>query len=185
MSQSARKRGGNRRIQPYTWLGAGAVTLGMGVALVGGTAVAFADTGAESTGATSTSESAGAAGAASAKSDTVGPRRKALRPSRSAAADADGSAGSTAPRLRAVWAVSRWRRSFPMLRSILKPSRPRQALRCRPPRSSTTRLPPIRLSPSQSSPSPLWPTRLSASRRRSGRSGPPRRGRRGAVGVRV
>ena len=97
MSQSARKRGGNRRIQPYTWLGAGAVTLGMGVALVGGTAVAFADTGAESTGATSTSESAGAAGAASAKSDTVGPRRKALRPSRSAAADADGSAGSTAP----------------------------------------------------------------------------------------
>ena len=54
MSQSARKRGGNRRIQPYAWLGAGAVTLGMGVALVGGTAVAFADTGAESTGATST-----------------------------------------------------------------------------------------------------------------------------------
>jgi hypothetical protein len=44
---SARKAA-RRRLQPYAWLGAGAVTLGMGAALVGGTAVAFADTGADS-----------------------------------------------------------------------------------------------------------------------------------------
>ena len=96
MSQSARKRGGSRRIQPYAWLGAGAVTVGMGVALVGGTAVAFADAGADSAGAATTSESAGAAGATSAKSDAAGPRRKVLRPSRAAAAGADNSVGSPA-----------------------------------------------------------------------------------------
>ena len=78
MSQSARKRGGSRRIQPYAWLGAGAVTVGMGVALVGGTAVAFADAGADSAGAATTSESAGAAGATSAKSDAAGPRPAAV-----------------------------------------------------------------------------------------------------------
>jgi hypothetical protein len=41
MSRVARKSA-RRRIQPYAWLGAGAVTLGMGAAMVGGTAVAFA-----------------------------------------------------------------------------------------------------------------------------------------------
>ena len=36
----------HRRIQPYAWLGAETVALGMGAAMVGGTAVAVADTGA-------------------------------------------------------------------------------------------------------------------------------------------
>ena len=49
MSQAARKRAASRRIQPYVWLGVGAVTLGMGAAMVGGTAVAFAGTGGDST----------------------------------------------------------------------------------------------------------------------------------------
>jgi len=35
-----------RRVTPYTWLGAAAVTLGLGASMVGGTAVAVADTGA-------------------------------------------------------------------------------------------------------------------------------------------
>lgn len=48
MSRATRKRAARRRIQPYAWLGAGAVTLGMGAAMVSGTAVAFADTGADS-----------------------------------------------------------------------------------------------------------------------------------------
>ena len=46
MSRVARSRGKGRRIQPYAWLGAGAVTLGLGAAMVSGTAVAFAETGA-------------------------------------------------------------------------------------------------------------------------------------------
>ena len=41
MSRVARKSA-RRRIQPDAWRGAGAVTLGMGAAMVGGTAVAFA-----------------------------------------------------------------------------------------------------------------------------------------------
>ena len=47
MSRTARSRGKGRRIQPYAWLGAGAVTLGLGAAMVSGTAVAFAETGAD------------------------------------------------------------------------------------------------------------------------------------------
>ena len=43
MSRSARTT--RRRIQPYAWLGAGVVTLGLGAGLVSGTAVAGADTG--------------------------------------------------------------------------------------------------------------------------------------------
>lgn len=37
----------HRRVQPYAWLGAGALTLGLGAAMVGGAAVAGADTGAD------------------------------------------------------------------------------------------------------------------------------------------
>lgn len=47
MSRVARSRGKGRRIQPYAWLGAGAVTLGLGAAMVSGAAVAFAETGAD------------------------------------------------------------------------------------------------------------------------------------------
>ena len=59
MSHAARKRAGHGRIQPYAWLGAGALTLGMGAAMVGGTAVAFADTGSDSAGATHSADKAG------------------------------------------------------------------------------------------------------------------------------
>ena len=41
------QRGKGRRIQPYAWLGAGAVTLGLGAAMAGGAAIAHADDGSE------------------------------------------------------------------------------------------------------------------------------------------
>ncbi len=94
MSRSARTRASRRRIQPYSWLGAGAVTLGMGVAIVGGTAVAFADTGADSSG------SSGAGSAASSQNDS--PSRNASRASRGSAAN-DSSAAT--PRRGQVAAV--------------------------------------------------------------------------------
>jgi len=64
----------HRRIQPYAWLGAGAVTLGMGAAMVGGTAVAFADTGAgtRASDSSATTES----GTASTPTATDSPTRK-------------------------------------------------------------------------------------------------------------
>ena len=83
MSQSSRKRS-TRRVQPYAWLGAGAVTVGMGVALVGGAAVAFAD--ADASPRTTASESAESTGAAS-----PGPRAKAPRASRVNAGPAAGA----------------------------------------------------------------------------------------------
>ncbi|ADT96786.1 hypothetical protein KUF57_23380 [Mycolicibacterium sp. PAM1] len=43
-----RGRSQSRRLLPYTWLGAGAVALGVGAALTGGTAPAHADSGGES-----------------------------------------------------------------------------------------------------------------------------------------
>ena len=67
MSHAARNRATRRRKQPYAWLGVGAVTLGMGAAMVGGTAVAFADTAGDS-GTSSSSEKPGN-DAASGKSD--------------------------------------------------------------------------------------------------------------------
>jgi len=59
----------HRRIPPYAWLGAGAVTLGMGAAMVAGTAVAGADTG---TGAPD--------GSASSASAASGPSNQAAAP---------------------------------------------------------------------------------------------------------
>lgn len=56
-----------RRIAPYTWLGAAAVTLGLGASMVGGTAVAVADTGADA-GSTQSDTSEGAASTTSASS---------------------------------------------------------------------------------------------------------------------
>ncbi|MDA2950817.1 MAG: hypothetical protein O2892_17550 [Actinomycetota bacterium] len=58
MSRTNRTPANRRRIPPYSWLGAGAVTLGMGAAMVGGAAVAFADTGADSAGGTTASQNA-------------------------------------------------------------------------------------------------------------------------------
>ncbi|MCX6485015.1 MAG: PecA family PE domain-processing aspartic protease [Mycobacterium sp.] len=75
----------HRRIRPYAWLGAGAVTLGMGAAMVGGTAVALADSGADAASASDSVASSSAAPAQTAP--TAAPRRSlAARASRSAAA---------------------------------------------------------------------------------------------------
>ena len=41
------QRGKGRRVQPYAWLGAGAVTLGLGAAMAGGAAIAHADDGSD------------------------------------------------------------------------------------------------------------------------------------------
>ena len=68
------------RIQPYAWLGAGAVTFGLGAAMVGGTAVAAADPG---TGATSADSSVSAA--PSPKSSAQVRKRPAIRVARVAA----------------------------------------------------------------------------------------------------
>ena len=95
MSHSARKRGGSRRIQPYAWLGAGAVTVGMGVALVGGTAVASL-TPERTLRAHDDFRERGAAGATSAKSDAAGPRRKGPAPVPRRRGGADSSVGSPA-----------------------------------------------------------------------------------------
>ncbi len=87
MSKVGRKAT-RRRLQPYAWLGAGAVTLGMGAAMVGGTAVAFAAPGADST--------AGASGSTSGdatKPDRAPAQTRATRgPRASAAADNEESA---------------------------------------------------------------------------------------------
>lgn len=53
-----RQRGRTSRIEPYAWLGAGAITLGIGVALVGGAGVASADDGPD--GGSSSSETSSA-----------------------------------------------------------------------------------------------------------------------------
>jgi hypothetical protein len=94
--QSAR-----RRRQPYAWLGAGAVTFGMGAAMVGGTAVAFADTGTDSSANSSSSSSAGAASdASSAKSGAPSdaPTQRASRTGRgNPAASADDNSSAAVP----------------------------------------------------------------------------------------
>src|SRR5262245_45520167 len=61
------QRGGSRALGMKTWLGAGALTLGVGAALAGATAVAPADTGGHAA-------SSSAASSSSTKSD-AGPRR--------------------------------------------------------------------------------------------------------------
>jgi hypothetical protein len=57
----------------------------MGAAMVGGAAVAFADTGADSTAGTTTSQSTDATSSASTEREAPGTRTKAVRPSRGAA----------------------------------------------------------------------------------------------------
>ena len=100
MSRAARKRVADRRVQPYAWLGAGAVTLGLGAAMVGGTAVAFADTGADS------SPSASGSGSASAASEASPARKEAPRarsvhsPRAIAAAANDDATPATTPARR-------------------------------------------------------------------------------------
>lgn len=123
MSKSTRKKAGSGRLQPFAWLGVGAVTLGMGAAMVGGTAVAFADTqtGASDTAATDTpapsSVSAPKADAAKKPATrasrrttgdaTASPAAKRRAAAAQAAAAADlPSAAAAAPRSAAATAVA-------------------------------------------------------------------------------
>lgn len=94
MSQATRK---HRRLRPYAWLGAGAVTLGLGASMVGGAGVAFADTGADTGGSKATASGpAGPPGSDTGASNTApnSPRR-APRNARGAAAAGPGSAVAT------------------------------------------------------------------------------------------
>jgi Bacterial Ig domain len=79
-----RHRAQQRQREPYAWLGAGAITLGVGAALAGGSGVAHAD----SAGTDSSSPSSGRADAPSANggednSPTSGPLNKAASPASS------------------------------------------------------------------------------------------------------
>ncbi|NTY59735.1 PecA family PE domain-processing aspartic protease [Mycolicibacterium sphagni] len=98
----------NRR-QPYAWLGAGAVTLGIGAALAGGSAVAYADTGAgPGAGKTSSASSESASTAA----DSSAAKKATAHSARSSAASSSGgnlssrkvsaAAASNAPAAAAV-----------------------------------------------------------------------------------
>lgn len=91
MPDATRKRTRNGRRQPYSWLGAGAVTLSLGAAVIGGTAVAFADTGADSTSGSSSADGS------STKSDVT--KRTAARSSRRSQGDVAGGAGSARARV--------------------------------------------------------------------------------------
>ena len=75
MSHAARK---HHRLRPYAWLGAGAVTLGMGAAMVGGAAIAAADAGAEA-------ESTSTASTSAPANSTATSTRRAPRSARSGA----------------------------------------------------------------------------------------------------
>lgn len=110
MSNATRNQGGIRRLQPYAWLGVSAVTLGMGAAMVGGTAVAFADPGAAASDTAASDTSS-----ATPKADVA--KKPASRGSRLGATDAPASAGAkgraiaasadaTAPRPAAATAVA-------------------------------------------------------------------------------
>ena len=81
----------HRRVQPYAWLGAGALTLGLGAAMVGGAAVAVADTGAD-TGPSASDDSARSEVSPSTKFDAparVRPTTKSARGTGSASPGAD------------------------------------------------------------------------------------------------
>jgi len=81
----------HRRVQPYAWLGAGALTLGLGAAIVGGAAVAVADTGVD-TGPSASDSSARSEASPSTKFDAparVRPTTKSARGTGSASPAAD------------------------------------------------------------------------------------------------
>lgn len=100
---STNARGGQhrvrrRRLQPYAWLGAGAVTLGVGAALVGGTGVAYADSNADKSPSSADSPSPGSkstdstsSSSSSAKSDSSATtKRTTARTARRSAASSSG-----------------------------------------------------------------------------------------------
>lgn len=85
-SDSARRS----RRQPYAWLGAGAVTLGIGAALAGGSAVAYADTGAGSGSAKASSSSSDSGSASSTASNSSTGKKATGHSARSGAATSSG-----------------------------------------------------------------------------------------------
>lgn len=99
---STNRRGGKhratrRRLQPYAWLGAGAVTLGVGAALAGGTAVAYADTGSSGGSAKSASASSESSSAGSSANDSSStPKKAAAHSARSSKVSSSG--GNTSSR---------------------------------------------------------------------------------------
>ena len=111
-----RQRGKGRRIQPYAWLGAGALTLGLGAAMASGTAVAHADDGSDagtktvshsqSSNASHASRAAKSSSSSSAASGSAA--RKAQK--NSAAATAQG-ADTTAPAATATKSTASSRKS--------------------------------------------------------------------------
>ena len=97
VSRAERHR--RRRIQPYAWLGAGAVTLGLGVAVVSGTAVAFADTG-DAGSATTNSDNASTSASATAgptRSASTSAKKAVTRAGRGAPSPAAATTATTAP----------------------------------------------------------------------------------------
>ncbi|MGI9164190.1 MAG: PecA family PE domain-processing aspartic protease [Mycobacterium sp.] len=95
MSHAARK---HHRLRPYAWLGAGAVTLGMGAAMVGGAAIASADPGAEA-------DSTSAASTSAPANSTATSTRRAPRSTRSGATATSASAAAARPERAARAAV--------------------------------------------------------------------------------
>ena len=86
----------HRRIPPYTWLGAGAVTLGMGAAMVAGTAVAVADASTTDSSASSASSASAASGASNEAAAPVH-ARPASRASRVSPSGSGALSASTRP----------------------------------------------------------------------------------------
>lgn len=111
MSRAVRSRAKGRRIQPYTWLGAGAVTVGLGAAMVSGTAVAFADAGPEdgarSTAAASAGETSSAPTSVTADGSAQNRKKVATRSVRdSATQSAQQGAGAAKGRASTATDVS-------------------------------------------------------------------------------
>ena len=98
----------HRRIQPYAWLGTAAVTLGLGAAMVGGTAVAAADVGADADSThNSTSEGTPSAGTPSAGTTSGSAARGGTpRQSRAVAGRANAVSASVNSPLPAAVAVN-------------------------------------------------------------------------------
>jgi hypothetical protein len=92
----AKSRAGHRRVQPYAWLGAGAVTLGMGVTLIGGAAVAVADIGGDA----ATTERAAASGSSASGSSASGSSATAAAATTSAEAGRAESGSAVASQTR-------------------------------------------------------------------------------------
>lgn len=119
MAKIDKKANGRRakgRLQPYAWLGAGAVTLGMGAAMASGMAVAHADdsSGAPSKG-VSHSQNAGAGSGPSSKAGRAakhaGPGAAAGAAKRSSAAQTSSSSDTADGVAPATAAVNRLRRA--------------------------------------------------------------------------